>query len=908
VSTPPPRLARRLLEWASTRLDVPELAEDATALFDAKCRQHGPAQARRWYRRQAIATVSPLLRAAASRLACVGQTRVSLLDFRLGGRMLVKYPGLAVMSVTAMAFAVAVGAVTFEVARDVMFPKLPLPDGERIVRLYDRDADGNRAGLRPAELVHLRESTRTLLTVGAWRPVERKLWLGEGAAVPVRGVAVTAGAFALTGRPPLLGRPLLPSDEEPGAVPVMVLSHRLWQTHFAGDIGIIGRTVRLQDVATAVVGVLSADHVFPEPAELYVPLPLDVFAAAATGRNVTGFAMLAAGVTQLQATTELATLRAAFVASRPATSTGERDQRTLVVAPFAEPAVTTTGVLTNVAFAITALFLLMLMVVVCANVALLLFARAATREGELAVRTALGASRGRIVGQLFIEASVLAGVATVIGLLAGAATLRFGVALANASPGSALPFWIDAALSPGTVLWALLLGLCGAAIAGVLPALKVTGRAPGVTLQQQGGRSAGLHMGGLWSGIVVTQVALTVILLPVVLAMGGFYWKIRNAERGVAAEQYLSARVELESAGAFEALQQLEQQLLTEPWVRGAAVAGSVWPAFRRGWALHVDGVTSPELPAHSQHLAVSAGFLDVMGARVVAGRGLHESDVGLSNVVVDETFVREVFGGHNAVGRQIRIGGIATTVDPDAPLPVYEVVGVVPDLGLNPYADLPTRAVMYHPMALAGKTTGGTAGAASGATAPAVSGLTSLALSIRVAGGDPASFTQRLRVLALQHEGLRVHDVRALDRRMAQPAAEYGTWFGIMLIAGALTLLLTLAGIYAVMSFAVSRRTREIGVRVALGAAPQQVAMAIFGRAVRQVTMGIAAGGITIPAFLLLMTRLVNPAPTYPLLQTGAMLLLYLTAVLCICLLACVAPLRRALRVQPTEALSANA
>jgi putative ABC transport system permease protein len=919
VSARPPRLSRRVLEWAGPRLGVPELADDAAALFAVKSRQQGEARARRWYRRQAVATFSPLLRAAAAGAARLGGTRVSLLDFRLGARMLAKYPGLAVMSVTAIAFAVAVGAVTFEAARDIMFPKLPLPDGDRIVRLYERDAaTGDRAGLRPADLVQLRDGTRTLVEVGAWRPVERNLWLGEGTVLPVRGVAVTAAAFELAGRPPLLGRPLLPSDEAVGAQPVVVLSHRLWQTRFGGDEAIVGQSLRLHDVQTAVVGVLSPDHVFPEPAELYLPLPVGALAAAgATGPAVTGFGVLARGVTLEQAAAELVALGSAAAAtapgisieqaapelaplhattglaspglpaaSRAATSAASREHRRIVVAPFAEPAITTSGVLTSVAFAITALFLVMLMLVVCANVALLLFARAATREGELAVRTALGASRGRIVGQLFVEALVLAGVATVIGLIVAAATLRFGVALANVSPANALPFWIDDTLSAGTVLWAVLLGFGGAAIAGVIPAIQVTGRSSGVTLQRQGGRSAGLHMGGLWSAIVVTQVALTVILLPIVLAMGTFYLKVRNAERGVAAEQYLSARVEVESPEGLAALRQLEQRLLAEPWVRGVAVAGGTWPAFRRTWPLHVESITPPDEPAHSQHFAVSPDFLEVMGARVLAGRSLNDGSPPGVAVVVDETFVREVLGGRNALGRRIGIGGVEATDDPDSPVPLYEIVGVVSDLGLNPFADLPTRAVMYHPL---------------DASADAA-----LALSILVAG-DPASFTQRLKVLALQQENLRVHDVTSLDRRMAQPAAEYCAWFGILMTAGALALLLTLAGIYAVMAFTVARRTREIGVRVALGAPRRQVAREIFGRAVRQVVWGVAAGGLVIPAFLLFMTRAINPSPPFPPLQTGAVLLLYLAAVLGICLLACVVPLRRALRVHPTVALSAN-
>lgn len=884
MSARPPLLSRRILEWAGPRLGAPELADDAADIFAAKSRQGGSVEARRWYRRQAAATLPLLLSAGASRVARLGQARVSVIDFRLGVRMLVKHPGLTVMSVTAMAFAVAVGAVTFESARDIMFPRLPVPDGDRVVRLYDRDAlTGDRAGLRPAELVHLRDNARALAMIGAWRPVERNLWLGEGAVVPVRGGELTASAFEVAGLPPALGRPLLPSDEAAGAAPVVVLSHQLWQAHFNGAPLVIGRTVRLNDVPTTVVGVLAPSHVFPEPVEFYLPFPLDVLATAGTGPAVMGFGMLAPGATITEAATELEAMRESLIAASPV----DREHRTLVLAPFAEPAVTTSGVLTNVAFAITALFLLMLMVVVCANVALLLFARAASREGEMAVRGALGASRGRIVGQLFVEALVLAGVATLVGLLAGAAALRFGVGLANAAPGNALPFWVEDTFSTGTVLWAILLGLAGAVVAGIAPALQVTGRSPGTRLHQHAGRSSGLHMGGLWSGIVVTQVALTVILLPVVLAMGNFYWKVRSAEPGVAAAQFLSTRVDVDAPAGEASLQQFMQRLETEPWLQGATLSDVVWPAFRRAWPLHVEGDTPDAQPAHSQHLAVSAGFFDVMGARMVAGRGLQAADAGHNRVMVDETFVREVLGGRNAVGRQVRIGGIHATEDPDATQPLFEIVGVVSDLGLNPFADLPTRAVMYHPLT--------------------TTGAQSLALNVRVTG-DPATFAQRLRVLALQHEHLRVHDVRTLDRRMAQPAAEYGAWFGIMLAAGALALLLTLAGIYAVMSFTVARRTREIGLRVALGAAPRQVAQSIFGRSVRQVAYGVAAGGITIPAFLLLMTRVINPAPSFPPLLTGAVLLGYLAAVMGICLLACVAPLRRALRVQPTEAMSANA
>jgi putative ABC transport system permease protein len=826
---------------------------------------------------------------------------VSLLDFKLGLRMLVRYPGLTVVAGLAMAFALAVGAGTFEFLKDAMYPTLPLDEGDRVIRLQILDArTGGPAAIAPADFAAWREGVVSLEALGAFHAVARNLRFGEEAVVPVNGAATSAAAFEVARQPPLLGRPLLKEDETPAAPPVVVLGYELWRSRFASDPDAVGRVVRLGETPTTVVGVMPRDFAFPVPMDFYVPIHLDnLIARAREGTKVPGvlgFGRLAPGVTLEEAAAELEALGAGTFSD----TVEEQQHATPVVRPFAYPVLTAVGIATNTVFALMALFLALLMVVVCFNVALLMYARAAARQGELAIRAALGASRPRIVVQLFVEALVLAGVAAAVGLWGASIGLKWALRLMNAGQDWALPFWVGDTLSPSTVGWAVLLTVFGAAIAGVIPGIQITGRGMAPRIQPGTGEGYAARIGRLWTSVVISQVALTVAIMPAVLLIASYYWMVRSSKTEVATEQYLVARLEANGdAGAFEgSLAELRERLRAEPAVRGITLADQRWGLWRENWQIEVEDMEphqGQDRDRRSLHMSVDPNYFDVMGARLMSGRLLTAEDVAAERrvVVVNEWFVQHVLDGRNAVGRRIhfeRPHTVSGSASADEQAKVwYEIVGVMSNLGLNPHADLPHRGVVYRPLQ--------------------TEGATRLFLTVHVAG-EPQAFARRLQVLALQVDPtlLGQSSPQRLDSMRDQSIVEYRAFFLVIGSGGAIALLLTLSGIYAVMSFTVARRTREIGVRVALGAGHRQVAVAILSRTATNVGYGVLAGGGLIMMFLLLAARTVEPAPAWPPpLAAAALMFSYLGAMMAVSMLACVVPARRALSVEPTEALRAE-
>jgi hypothetical protein len=428
------------------------------------------------------------------------------LDFKLGVRMLVKYPGLTLVGGLAMAFAIWVGAGAFEFVSQVVSPTLGLDEGERVVALRNWDAAAGRVQPRAVhDFVAWRAELRSVHDLGAYRESERNLITGDGASEPVALAEISASAFRLTRVPPLLGRSLTEADERPDAPPVAVIGHDVWQRRFGGDPGVVGRTVRLGSAPATVVGVMPAGYGFPVAHTVWVPLRLDALDhARGQGPSLRLFGRLAPGVTLDRAQAELATLGRRAAAEHPATHAQLRPQ----IMPYARSVFDLSAVEAGMLRSGN-VFAVMLVVLVCGNVALLLFARAATREAELLVRTALGATRGQIVTQLFAEALVLGGVAAVVGLAAAGAGLRWMLAVVEADAGTKLPFWFAGRLSPATVAYAVGLALFGAAIAGVTPALKVT-RDLGPRMRQAGAGAGGLQFGGIWTLVIVAQVAVTV--------------------------------------------------------------------------------------------------------------------------------------------------------------------------------------------------------------------------------------------------------------------------------------------------------------------------------------------------------------------------------------------------------------
>ena len=830
----------------------------------------------------------------------------SMLDFKLGLRMLARHPSLTVVAVVAMAFGIGSGATAFQLVTAIVRPPLSWSDAARIVRLEYVSTETTQ----PVErLLHdyerWRRELRSVERLSAIQVGDRNLSLGEGAPAPVAAAAVSASAFDLVRVRPLLGRAIVAADEAPDAPAVAVLGHELWQERFAGDPTAIGRVVRLGDEWVTVVGVMPRDFALfppqqdgldaPAAQDLWLPFRLRALdAAPGTGPAIVVVGRLAAGATLDAARAELATVAARAAAEWP-DSHARLAPRLLAFGAFG----TVGGLAASGTIGLSAVFLALLMVVVCGNIALLLFARAAAREGEIAVRGALGASRGRIVGQLFAEALVLAGVAVVVGLAAASAGLRWAVHTLDEmmrAGGNRMPTWVGDSLSPSTVAYAALLAVVGAVVAGVLPGLRVTARSSLPTLQRLAGRS-GARLGGIWTAVVVTQVALTVTLVPVAVVVGLQAREMRTVGQGLPPAEYLSVIVRMDGEAddeqfrlRFDEQQRaLERRLEAEPGVKAVVVA-DLLPGSWHGWsAVEVEraGGAAPAPGAGGdggvQVAQVDPDFFTVLQAPIVAGRAFGPADVGAvqRTVVVNESFVRERLGGRNALGQRLRY------VDPagrEAPGPWHTIVGVSRDLAMTIDPTLPHNAGVYHPLQ-------------PGGAYPA-------RMAVRVAG-DPAAFTARLQELAAEAAPtLRLHRPLPLDQAAQAMLLAHDAWFRVVVLAGALALLLTNAGIYAVISFTVARRTREIGVRVALGASRRQVVAAVLARTARHVAAGVAIGA---PLGAVLTFAMAEgswqPSP----LQGGGLFAAYAAVMMGVCLLACVGPMRRALGIEPTEALAAE-
>ena len=822
---------------------------------------------------------------------------VSWLDFKLGFRMLVRYPGLTFVGGLAMAFAIWVGAGTFEFLGQIVNPRIPLPEGDRIVAIELTDvAEGRRMPRLLHDYHDWRTDLRSVSELGAYRALERNLITADAVAEPADVAEITASGFGLARVQPLLGRALVAGDESPASPLVMVIGWRLWQRRFGADPGVLGRTVRLGSAPATIVGVMPAGFAFPLSQEVWTPLrinPLDFERAQGPGISVIG--RLAPGATLAAAQSELDGLGRRAAVDFPATHEHLRPR----VMPLARSWLDLSSAEALSLRSIN-LFIVMLLALVCSNVALLLFARAVTRENEIVVRTAIGASRGRIITQMFAEALVLGAVGAALGLAAAGFGLRWGLAIAEAQAASlgSLPFWFRSSLSPMTVVYVAILTVLAAVIAGVLPALKVT-RGVGTRLRAASAGGGGQRFGGLWTAVIVTQVALTVALPSTAFQLRRDSERIRTLDVGFPTEQYLSVRVEMDrdaaslppgdtSRTAFVAhyasrVQELERRLASNAAVAGATFAERLPRMYHQWNQIEVDeGAVEPrDGRGHRvSSTTIADDYFEVLRVPLIAGRGFSSGDLasGARVVLVNQPFVDDVLGGRNPIGRRIRF--IANEQDrrPKDDGPWFEIVGVAPDLGMTSGYG---RAGIYHPMR------------------PTDTYPMYLAVHTR---DDPEGFGPTVRATATAIDpALRIDELMPLDEVTGSETQFLSFWFRLTLLISGVALFLSLAGIYAVMAFTVARRTREIGIRIALGASRHRVLASIFTRPLVQVSLGVLAGTCLTAVLAIGINRgEVSPRGT-------AMVAAYAVLMLAVCLLACIIPTRRALAVEPTEALRSD-
>lgn len=808
--------------------------------------------------------------------------RPSMLDVRLGVRAMIRTPGLSAVIICALAIGIPVGLAPMH-AVDALERPLPGDPGGRIRTVcYWRDTVHEPA--TAGDYVFWRASLRSFESLAAYRPAPVHVEIG-GADVPIAAIETTASAFRVLGTSPTFGRVLHDEDEAAGAPNVVVIGYDLWRAQLGGDPGILGRTLRIAGAPYEVVGVMPPGFRFPTSHQLWMPLRIrDDGRGPRTGAPLVVFGRLADGVTGDTAQAEVQALTSSLSSGAP-----ERfDRLRGAVLPawhltfdFPSPG----GLRALPEFSLVQLVMLVPLLVACVNVGLLVLAQTSTRATEFAVRTALGASRGRILAQVFVEFLVLSLVAAGAGLL----ILTWIPDVLLTRLGITLPYWMDPGLTLATVLRALVLAAGCAVLAGVLPALRITGQSIDANIKHSRANRSGGRPGGLSGVLIAIDVAVAIVAVAVAAGLWGKIEATRPnvAVDGVRAGEILSATFEVratdrDAIARTQAL--LVERLRAEPAVRSVTFATSL-PRMDhpvRSFELERDSASSSLLsgPFKVRTAQVAADFFDALEAPLLAGRAFDAREAGpdLRTVIVNTTFAQRAFGSTNVIGKRIR--QVASDGTPAGPW--LEIVGVAGRMGmhaLTPSEDdgvyLPLGAGEVNPVRLA-----------------------------IVTHGTPAALTPRLHELARSvSPDAMISSPVPLDQMFE------GDWYFLraFVVAGVLlvVVLLSLAAsaLYTILSLAVTRRTREIGIRVALGADRWRIAREVASRAVVQIGAGVLLG---LPAAAMLCYEFlevtgfggtVGGAIAMAAALGGSIMLL-------VAVTACTVPTLRALRIAPIDAL----
>lgn len=880
----PPRFSRRLLVWAARRLNTPDLADDAAELFGEKGTRAGWPDARRWYRKQSLGAVRRALvvRTSPPRPPRRRWSPTALhLDSKLALRMLVRYPGLTLVGGVAIAFAIFIGAGLFAFINLILPARdLPLPHGDQVVGLRYWDLEASTPAPLDADSLRVwADELRTVNHIGGYRTVMRNMASDNDNYGLVEVAEMSPSGFDAAGVRPLMGRVLRTTDAVAGAPPVIVISHRIWHTDFGASTDVLGRSVTLGTAPATIVGIMPEGFGFPLHHDVWTPL----MAPAGPLPGVRAFGRLAPGISLEQARAEADALTSRI--ERPQ-STADRRLTTEVLS-YRESLFDQPVTLLKRAIVLQLnLFAALFLVLVAANVALLMFARAAAREREFVVRTALGASRGRIARQLFVEALALSLVASACGLAATGPGLNWIATQMTAMGGGTPPFWFQPRVTTATTVYAMCLAILAAIIAGVVPALKTTGRHVTARLGQASAGGGGVRFGGIWTGVIIAQIAATVVFSSGAALMVRQAWRTAYVDAPFPAAEYVSMRVEMDreagDATRFtDLLDRFQERLALDPGVRRVTIADRLPLVPHPDVSVELE--SAPDAPIQVSESTVALNFFEAFDGSITAGRAFTTGDLNAGVAVVDRYFVTQVLGGRSAVGTRLR------TVDPTgttAPGPWVEIIGVVNNIEAyrpdTTALDLPQRAMVYRPLRV-----------------DAGNGRPVMVAARTRSGGEglPARLQQAAADIS---PTLQLHDVKTLDQVADGDVAFWKLWAQLIVMVSSVALFLSLAGIYAATAFSVSRRTREIGIRVALGASAPRIAASILRRPLTQVALGVLLGNVLVAAMHILTGNRITPGYLAGLMVLGV-------ATLLVCALACAVPMRRALRVQPTDALGAE-
>ena len=799
-------------------------------------------------------------------------------DVRYGARMLVRSPGFTAVAVLALALGIGANTAIFSVVKAVLLNPLPYPDSDRLVWIRETNPASGILD-EPASAPNFndwRTQSQSFEALAAFSGAAMTL-TGEGEPERLTGVATSANFFQVLGVAPALGRGFSPEEEAAGKNRVVVISHGLWQRHFGARPEAIGRTLTLNGNPHTVVGVAPPDFKNPvrgqRAPELWVPIAFNFEPTQRRSDYLSVVGRLKPGTTIEQARADLGAVAARLAQEYPATNTGWG----VKVVPLHERVVGDVRPALWVLMGVVGFLLL----IACANVANLLLARSAARRQEIAVRSALGARRGRLVRQFLTESLMLSVVGGGLGLLLAAWGVELLVAL---SPGN-IPRLDEVGLDSRVLLFTSAVSVATGVLFGLLPALQASKTDLSESLKEGGGRgsTAGRGAGRLRNSLVVSEIAITVVLLAGAGLMIRSFLSIQSVDPGFRPERILTFNFGLPSAKYREDPQLtafFEQFVARAAQLHGverAALASALPLAGGADvLAFSIEGrpAPPPEVVQDAEFTSITPDYFDVMGIPLVRGRKFTERDrEGAPEVViVNETMARRYWPNEDPLGKRINLGNPEQS-------PWRTVVGVIGDVrrgGLDkePYPQMhaPLAQAPYNTVAFVARTS-----------------------------GDPLALVPAVRrELAEQDRDLPLSSVRTMEQVLADSVARRR--FQMLLIASfaSIGLLLAGVGIYGVISYSVAQRRHEIGVRMALGARAPDILRLVVGQGLGLALAGVGVG--LLAAFALtrvLASMLYGVSTTDPVTFVGVALLLAGVA-----LLASYIPARRATKVDPMVAL----
>jgi putative ABC transport system permease protein len=799
-------------------------------------------------------------------------------DLRFAMRGLRKAPGFAAMAIACIALSVGVTTTIFTAVNAILIRPLPYPDADRLLAVYSQNIPRGYHGTNISykDYASWRDENHTLSGLGIWTWVTKTL--SEGETERVAGASVSANLFPTLGIRPLLGRNFLPEEERRGRGDVVLLSYGLWRRRFGGDSSIVGKMISMDSRPHLVVGVMPPNFNFPERGNFWMPFVFE--ASASEGRGDRGYAgaigRLKPGVTLQAARADFQALSERLQHDFPTESTGWSTELKTMRDDL-------TGDLRTPLLVFLAAVGLVLLIG-CANVANLMLARGTSRHREMAVRTALGAAHGRLVRQLFTESMLIA----VLGGAIGAAVGVWAVRLFRFAFPNDVPFYFSLTADPRALAFAAGVTVLTGILFGTIPAVRTTRVDISNALRDGARGGEGRARVRLRGALVIGEVALSVVLMVSAMLLIRSYRAYTATNLGFDETGILTARIRLPefrydtSAKRIAFFEQLEARLRALPSVTRVGSADGIPVS---GWDLqsevNVFGRPSPppnqELISHYQE--VFPEFFSVMGIRLTRGRMLDDTDRDRAapNGVINETFARDVFPGQDPIGKRVKFGS------PNSGDPWITIVGVIRDYRHYRLPQPMGPALFMHYAVVTGR---------------------SQTLVMRTTARDPYSLVPSMR--AALHEldpQIALFDVKTMQDAVSQSLWRQRLQSQVLGIFAALALVLAVVGIYGVISYTVAQRTREIGVRVALGAQRRSVLALVLRQGLGLIVSGILIGvvgalGLTRALTTLLYGVSATDVVTYvtvPVLLGG------------IALVATYFPAARATRVDPLAAIRAE-